>query len=160
MILALTPTPTPTLALTPTLNPTLNPTLTLALTLTLTPSLSPKAKPRPDQKLDLSSNKTPTLAVAQVQTLIVTTVLLSCQVADEGGGTTFSNANVFVRPRAHDAVLFSYYNSATGQTRKAFAPVRLLTQKVLQVRFITFTISTLRPSSQDFQQFWHPSKTS
>mmetsp|Transcript_90578 Transcript_90578/g.258757 ORF Transcript_90578/g.258757 Transcript_90578/m.258757 type:complete len:637 (+) Transcript_90578:219-2129(+) len=44
----------------------------------------------------------------------VATVLIYCQVADEGGGTTFANADVFVQPRATDAVLFSYYDPKTG----------------------------------------------
>ena len=38
-------------------------------------------------------------------------------------------------------------------------PARQRPQKTLQGFFIIFPISTLRPSSQDFQRFWYPSKT-
>ena len=43
--------------------------------------------------------------------------------------------------------------------RKASAPARQRPQILLQVFPQTFTISTLRPSSQDFESFRHPSKT-
>lgn len=51
-------------------------------------------------------------------------MLIYCQVADEGGGTTFANADVFVQPRATDAVLFSYYDPKTGDMDTGLTEVR------------------------------------
>ena len=38
----------------------------------------------------------------------VATVVLYCKVPSVGGGTTFSKADVFVQPKAGNAVFFSY----------------------------------------------------
>lgn len=38
----------------------------------------------------------------------VATAIVYCQVPELGGGTTFTNADVFVRPKAGQAVFFSY----------------------------------------------------
>ena len=38
----------------------------------------------------------------------VATVVNYCHVAEEGGGTTFSNADVFVKPNKGDAAMFAY----------------------------------------------------
>ena len=44
----------------------------------------------------------------------VATLLLYCEVPKLGGATTFSNARVSVKPKALDAVLFSYLDDDTG----------------------------------------------
>ena len=44
----------------------------------------------------------------------VATLLLYCEAPTAGGATTFANARVSVKPRALDAVFFSYYDAASG----------------------------------------------
>ena len=38
-----------------------------------------------------------------------------CQVAEEGGGTTFTNSDIFVKPTRGMATFFSYKNMKTGE---------------------------------------------
>ena len=44
----------------------------------------------------------------------VATLLLYCEAPTAGGATTFANARVAVKPKALDAVFFSYYDAASG----------------------------------------------
>lgn len=59
-----------------------------------------------------------------------------CTVPDEGGYTTFQNANVHVKPQLHASVFFSYMNPVTtehdtGWTSHSGCPVTKGTKRIV-----------------------------
>ncbi|KAL7572310.1 hypothetical protein ACA910_017907 [Epithemia clementina (nom. ined.)] len=50
----------------------------------------------------------------------VATMVLYCDVPEQGGGTNFQRANVFVQPKVGAAAFFSYYHAETGRMETGF----------------------------------------
>lgn len=79
----------------------------------------------------------------------VCTMVVYCQAAEVGGGTTFSAADVFVKGKRGDAVFFSYYDKDTeimddGYTRHSGCPI-ITGEKWVATMWMRKGVSTMDP---------------
>ena len=77
------------------------------------------------------------------------TAVLYCQVPEIGGATTFSRADVFVKPKKNTATFFSYYNAGdnrmdVGYTEHSGCPV-VKGEKWISVAWMREGVTSKKP---------------
>eukprot|EP00533_Pseudo-nitzschia_delicatissima_P002270 CAMPEP_0116086704 /NCGR_PEP_ID=MMETSP0327-20121206/4992_1 /TAXON_ID=44447 /ORGANISM="Pseudo-nitzschia delicatissima, Strain B596" /LENGTH=480 /DNA_ID=CAMNT_0003577763 /DNA_START=36 /DNA_END=1478 /DNA_ORIENTATION=- len=79
------------------------------------------------------------------------TMVIYCELPQQGGFTNFQNANVHVRPQAGDAVFFSYFDPLTnvtdfGLTQHSGCPVYEGEKKII-TQWVRYGVSRQKPHS-------------
>lgn len=79
------------------------------------------------------------------------TMVIYCTLPEQGGFTNFQNANVHVKPKAGDAVFFSYFDPLTnvtdfGLTQHSGCPVYEGEKKII-TQWVRYGVSSERPHS-------------